>query len=75
MNEGIVILAITGWIFFIAAMAWSMYINNSWADDMERLNDEWYELCISNTKCWSEEYAKLEEELARAKEEGKDGSA
>jgi hypothetical protein len=74
MNEGIVILAITGWILFIAAMAWSMYINNSWADDMERLNDEWYELCISNTKMWSELCKKLEEELARVKGENKDGS-
>ena len=74
MNEGIVILAITGWIFFIAAMAWSMYINNSWADDMERLNDEWYELCISGNKTWSELCKKLEEELARVKGESKDGS-
>ena len=74
MNEGIAILAITGWIFFIAVMAWSMYINNSWADDMERLNDEWYELCISGNKMWSEVCKKLEEELARAKGEKKDGS-
>ena len=55
-------------------MAWSMYINNSWADDMERLNDEWYELCISDTKMWSEACNKLAEELARAKGENKDGS-
>ena len=74
MNEGIVILAIAGWIFFIAAMAWSMYINNSWADDMERLNDEWYELCISGNKMWSEVCKKLEEEFARLKGENKDGS-
>ena len=77
----------TFWIIaFFAAMAWALYINNSWYKESlktiaewekvcEEQNNSWYEHCCQQNKEWAEYYSNIikEDEVKDELQEGAQG--